>query len=162
MPPNFTDQWGNKYQDVTVQTATGNVSGQKASKNELTQNDINSQVEWECEVKQDKRGQNYNRFTKPQDPQYASQNRSQSPQNAPQSTNAPTYSKDTSIERQCAFKSACHRAQGTVMKSDEIIELARQGHHFIETGYNIAPGKQVEKCAKCGAEDETQCSCNPW
>lgn len=89
MPPNFTDQWGNKYQDVTVQTAQGDISGQKASKTALTQQDIGTQIEWNLEVKQNTRNQNYNKFTKPQDPQYGSQGSSQRPQQARQRTNAP-------------------------------------------------------------------------
>lgn len=89
MPPNFSDNWGNQYQDVTVRTAQGDISGQKASKQALTENDIGAQVEWNCEVKQDRRGQNYNKFTKPQDPQYASQGRATRPQQARQGTNAP-------------------------------------------------------------------------
>lgn len=61
----------------------------------------------------------------------------QTPQNAPQSAKPQSNSRNTSIERQCAFKAACSRAQGTDMKRSEIIDLARQGQYFIETGSNI-------------------------
>ncbi len=141
MPPNFTDSWGNQYQDVTVRTVQGDVQGQKASKAALTENDIGAQVEWNIEVKQNNRNQNYNKFTKPQDPQYASQNRATRPQRATQGTkpqnNGRNTSINTSIERQCAFKAACSRAQGTDMEPSKIVDLARQGQYFIETGDNI-------------------------
>ena len=170
MPPNFTDQWGNHYQDVTVRTAQGDISGQKASRTALTQQNIGNQVEWNCEVKQDKNQQNYNKFTKPQDPQYASQGGVTRPQQARGGTNTShegrnivdSSGRNTSIERQCAFKAACGRARGTDMEPSKIIELARQGQHFIETGYNISNNKPTEKCAQCGAPDVTQCGCNPW
>ena len=89
MPPNFTDNWGNQYQDVTVRTAQGDISGQKASKQVLTENDIGAQVSWNCEPKQNSRGQNYNKFTKPQDSQYAPQGGVTRTQQARGGTNAP-------------------------------------------------------------------------
>lgn len=89
MPPNFSDRWGNQYQEVTVQTAQGEITGQKASKKALDESDIGLEIEWNCEVKQDKRKQDYNKFTKLQDPQYSSQDSPQSPQHARQGTKAP-------------------------------------------------------------------------
>lgn len=62
----------------------------------------------------------------------------QTPQNRPQqSTKDQSYGRNTSIERQCAFKAACSRAQGTNMEPSAIINLAKQGQYFIETGDNI-------------------------
>lgn len=61
----------------------------------------------------------------------------QTPQNTPQSTKPQSNGRNTSIERQCAFKAACRRAQGTDMEPSAIVDLARQGQYFIETGSNI-------------------------
>ncbi|GAH33723.1 unnamed protein product [marine sediment metagenome] len=89
MPPNFQDSWGNQYQDVTVRTAQGDITGQKASKMALTENDVGNQVVWNCDVKQNSRGQDYNKFIKLQDPQYASQGSPQRPQSSTQRPNTP-------------------------------------------------------------------------
>ena len=93
MPPNFSDSWGNQYQDVTVRTVSGDILGQKASKTALTENDVGAQVEWNIEVKQNSKKQNYNKFTKPKDPQYTSQdtpqNQQQGVQKPAQATKAP-------------------------------------------------------------------------
>jgi len=69
--------------------------------------------------------------------QVASQDARQAPQNALQSTKSQSEGRNTSIERQCAFKAACNRAKGTDMEPSNIIELAIQGQYFIETGSNI-------------------------
>ncbi len=66
----------------------------------------------------------------------------QPPQAAPASPQSPKlanpqYDKNTSIERQCAFKAACNRAQGMKWTDGEIIALAMAGQYFIETGYSI-------------------------
>jgi hypothetical protein len=74
-----------------------------------------------CELKQN--GQN------------TAQNIPQAPQNAPQPTKAGN-DRNTSIERQCAWKGACNRARGSDMTPNDIVELARQGIYFIETGNN--------------------------
>ena len=65
------------------------------------------------------------------------QNSSRPPQTVPQSTKPKSNGKDTSVERRGAFNSACSRAQGTDMTPTDIIDLAIQGQHFIETGDNI-------------------------
>ena len=67
--------------------------------------------------------------------QTAPPNAPQAPQNALQSTNSGN-GRNTSIERQCAWKGACNRARGTDMSPNDIVELARQGIYFIETGNN--------------------------
>ena len=71
-PPDYQDNYNNHYQNITVQTANGPVQGRKASKQPYGTNDVGRQVEWECEQKTNNRGP-YNKFTKPQDPQYAQQ-----------------------------------------------------------------------------------------
>jgi len=79
--------------------------------------------------------------TAPPQPQQGTQQPAQRP-NVPQQPQAQgiqpqSNGRDTSIERQCAFKAACNRAKETDMKPNDIIELARQGQYFIETGSNI-------------------------
>jgi hypothetical protein len=109
IPPDYSDNYGNQYQNITVRTAQGDIQGRKASKQALTENDINRQVEWNCEQAQSRRGV-YNKFTKLQDPQYASQNQQQGTQQARQGTNAPQSAphsnRDASICRQTAGKVA--------------------------------------------------------
>lgn len=133
MPPDYSDNYGNQYQNITVRTAQGDIQGRKASKQALTQNDINTQVEWNCEQAQSKRGA-YNKFTKPQDPQYASQNQQQGVQQPAQRTNAPISApnnRDASICRQTAGKVAAEILTNIVDKSDmanisaEVIRIAK-------------------------------------
>lgn len=89
-PPDYTDNYGNQYQTITIQTAAGPVIGRKASKIPYGVQDINRQVSWECEQKTNNRGA-YNKFTKPQDPQYTQPDTpqgQQGPQQAAQRTQA--------------------------------------------------------------------------
>lgn len=79
----------------------------------------------------------------PQNTQQVSQQVSQQPaqptnyqQLAPRKKE-PFNSINISIERQCAFKAACNRAQSTDMEPSKILDLAKQGQYFIETGNNI-------------------------
>ena len=69
-PPNYQDNYGNHYQNITLQTQAGPVLGRKASKTPYGVHDINKTVSWECEEKTNSRGP-YNKFTTPQDPKYA-------------------------------------------------------------------------------------------
>ncbi len=141
MPPNFTDQWGNQYQDVTVRTAQGDIVGQKASKTALTENDVGAQVEWNIEVKQNQRNQNYNKFTKPQDPQYGSQNRATRPQRAAQGTNV-SRSRDYDAENRGKVRTQFIKAAiiaGTLNCKcyDDILTLTE----FAMTGIDPAKAK---------------------
>lgn len=78
-----------------------------------------------------------------------SQQSQQAPQQAPQAAqqaarrpnppqNVSRDARSISIERQCAFKAACTKAHGTAMTDNEIINLAKAGQYFIETGNNLA------------------------
>ena len=141
MPPNFTDSWGNQYQDVTVRTVRGDVQGQKASKTALTENDIGTQIEWNIEVKQNQRNQNYNKFTKPQDPQYASQNRATRPQTSAQRPNV-SQSRDYDSENRGKVRTQFIKAAiiaGTLkcICYDDILTLTE----FAMTGIDPAKAK---------------------
>lgn len=81
-PPDFTDNYGNHHQNITIQTQNGPVIGRKGSKTPYAVQDLNKQVSWECEQKTNSRGA-YNKFTMPQDPKYA-QTAPQQPQQAAQ------------------------------------------------------------------------------
>lgn len=94
-PPDYQDNYGNHYQNITVQTAAGPIIGRKASKTPYGVNDINRQVEWNCEQKTNNRGP-YNKFTKPQDPQYAQQGQGQ-PQQAVGQLNAAPQGQDRAV-----------------------------------------------------------------
>jgi hypothetical protein len=61
-----------------------------------------------------------------------------------QSSGGGGSSKDTSIERQTAWKGACNRAQGSSLTHSDIEDLAMVGIHFIETG-NRMPQQQTAK-----------------
>lgn len=160
MPTNFRDDWGNHYQDVTVRTAQGDISGQKASKNELTQNDIGTQVNWECEVKQDRRSQDYNKFTKPQDPQYGSQGSSQRPQSNAQRPNAPqvrNYEAENRGKVRTQFiKAAIISKQMTCQSHQDVLMLTE----FAMSGKEpqIPINEPVGTCPKCRhASDKCVC-----
>lgn len=135
-PPDFRDQYGNQYQNITIQTITGPVLGRKASKTPYAVQDIGRQVEWECTQQTSSRGP-YNKFTKPQDPQYAQPQGQQGVQQAAGRPNA--ASKDDCLNRQSAAKSACHRYHRLPEATTrEVIELAKTILYFIETGDNLA------------------------
>lgn len=69
------------------------------------------------------------------------------PQQAAQATNAAASNRNTSIERQAAFKAACEYAGRRDLDPNTLIEAARAGHYFIETGNNILkvpnPDKEI-------------------
>lgn len=69
----------------------------------------------------------------------------QHPQQAARQPNSHQNGRDTSIERQAAFKAACHRFAGIDGLDEDIIELARAGHYFIETGNNITKIPEPDK-----------------
>lgn len=82
-PPDYKDNYGNQYQNITIQTQAGPMIGRKGSKTPYGTHDINRQVSWECEQKTNSRGQ-YNQFKIPQDPKYAQPAPSQPQQGAQQ------------------------------------------------------------------------------
>lgn len=141
-PPDFTDQYGNQYQNITVSTAAGPVTGRIGSKKPYTAQDIGRAGQWDSEQKQGKQGA-YNRFKRHYDTPYQGQQQGQqAPQQPTQRPNAPQGAsrdaRSTSIERQCAFKAACMKYQGLDITDSEVVKLARAGQYFIETGNNLA------------------------
>lgn len=73
------------------------------------------------------------------------QNAQQAPQQAVQATNTAANGKNTSIERQVAFKAACEYAGRRDLDPNTLIEAARAGHYFIETGNNILTVPKPDK-----------------
>ena len=66
-PPHDSDQYGNVYQWVTVNTQAGPIIGVKASKKELTQKFIGQNIEWILETANDNNN-TYNKFKRPPKP----------------------------------------------------------------------------------------------
>lgn len=71
----------------------------------------------------------------------------QPPQQAAQQPNGHQNDRNTSIERQAAFKAACEYAGRHGLNAHSLIEIARAGHYFIETGKNFGdipkPDKEI-------------------
>jgi hypothetical protein len=139
MPSDYTDTWGNKYQNITVQTAQGEIEGRKGSKTEYTQNDIGKQIKWVCEKARNKRGE-YNKFSMLPDPRYASQDTPQSSPQAAQATNASQSApQDVEIRKcvTCAFLAIGTRP---------LIENIEYWMKYIETGIDasLPENKSVE------------------
>ena len=102
-PPDYTDNYGNQYQNITLQTQSGPVIGRKGSKTPYGVHDINRQVTWECEQKTNSRG-TYNQFKTPQDPQYAQPQAAQGSQQAAGQPYASPSHKDGVIKRLALLK----------------------------------------------------------
>lgn len=75
--PNFTDHHGNQYQNITIETAGGPVTGRIGCKKPYTNQDINKQGQWELEQATSSQGP-YNKLKKHYDTPY--QGQPQSPQ----------------------------------------------------------------------------------
>lgn len=85
--PHGSDKWGNSYQWITVNTPAGPITGQKASKQQLTQNFVGQQVEWDCENGTGLDGQPCKKFKRPKQ-QYPAQQPQQGYQQPAQRPNA--------------------------------------------------------------------------
>lgn len=84
-PPDFQDKHNNHYQNITIQTVQGPVTGRIGTKNPYTNQNIGQQGQWDCEQAQGGQGP-YNKLKKHYDRPYQGQ---QAPQQAAQATNAP-------------------------------------------------------------------------
>jgi hypothetical protein len=82
-PPDYSDNYGNQYQNITIQTIAGPITGRIARKNPYGQTDIGQQGQWDCTQEQSQRGP-YNRLKIHRDQGYG-QNTNQLPQNRSQS-----------------------------------------------------------------------------
>jgi len=69
------------------------------------------------------------------------QNAPQAPQQPAPASNTPQQDykakERTSIERQAAFKAACEYCGRTGIAKEALVEIAKAGHYFIETGNNL-------------------------
>ncbi len=82
-PPDYTNNFGVQYQNITVQTVQGPVEGRIGTKKPYTAQNINQQGQWDCEAASNNQG-TYNKFKKHYDKPYQGQ---QGTQQAPQTTN---------------------------------------------------------------------------
>ena len=89
-PPDYTNQFGVQYQNITIQTVQGPVEGRIGTKKPYTEQDINQQGQWDCEISSNNQGA-YNKFkkhfNKPYQGQVAPQNPQQAPSQPAQGTN---------------------------------------------------------------------------
>lgn len=131
-PPDYTDNYGNQYQNITVQTQAGPVLGRKASKTPYGVQDINRQVSWECEQKTNNRG-TYNKFTKPQDPQYAQP----APPQTAQGPSGPDWDKIAEGKVRCNIISAILSAG-----NEPNIDSVRYWVEYVMTGVVPPPPGQ--------------------
>ena len=144
-PPDYTDNYGNQYQTITIQTQAGPMIGRKASKTPYGVQDINKQVSWECEQKTNNRGP-YNKFTKPQDPQYAQPQQAQqaTPQAAGQPYASPSH-KDGVIKRLALLKAVMPE-----IPLDMIGDYLKAADNYAETAQwvlspnMLPPGRPVD------------------
>ena len=90
-PPDFRDNYGNQYQNITIDTVNGPIVGRKGSKTPYAAHDIGKQVKWECEQASNSRGP-YNKFKMPQDPNYPQQGYQQAEQGSQQPAGQPNAS----------------------------------------------------------------------
>jgi len=134
-PPDFADRYNNQYQNITINTATGLVTGRIGSKQPYGAADIGQQGQWDMEQAQSQKGP-YNKLKRHYDTPYQGQ---QGPQQAAQGTKPPqrqNNSRELSIERQVSFKAACEYAGRIGIDGETLIKIAIAGHYFIETGEN--------------------------
>ncbi len=85
--PDFTDSYGNQYQNITIETTQGSMTGRIACKTPYTEQSIGSQGQWDSEQAQNQQGA-YNKFKKHYDKPYQSQQGA--PQNPPQAPSQPS------------------------------------------------------------------------
>lgn len=68
-PPDYTDKYSNQYQNITVNTPQGMVTGRIAAKNPYALQDIGKQGQWDIEQASNLQGQ-YNKLKKHYDQPY--------------------------------------------------------------------------------------------
>lgn len=130
-PPDYQDNYQNHYQNIVVDTASGPIQGRKASKQAYGPNDVGRQVEWECEAKSNSRGP-YNKFTKPQDPQYQNQQQgSPQPQQGYQQAAPQPNGKDIIITRLAVLKGVL---SATDVPLDMVDAYLTAGFNYAKTG----------------------------
>jgi hypothetical protein len=139
-PPDFKDNYGNSYQNITVNTQSGPIQGRKASKQPYGIHDVGREVKWECEAASNSRGP-YNKFKTPPDPRYQQQapqaatGQGSPPQN-PRRSNAPQCEDVPGKVRHgvvCAYLSA---------GVEPTIEQAEYWKEYIMTGQAPLPPGQ--------------------
>lgn len=71
-PPDFSDKYGNQYQNIYIDAGNGELKGRIGCKKPYTQESIGSQGQWECEQASSPQGQ-YNKLKKHFDQPYQGQ-----------------------------------------------------------------------------------------
>ena len=82
-PPDYTDDYGNHYQNIVVRTVSGDIKGRIGTKKPYTEQNLQQQGQWDCEAKEGGQGL-YNKFKKHYDKPYQGQ---QAPSQPAQATN---------------------------------------------------------------------------
>jgi len=89
VPPNFTDSYGNSYQDITIQTDEGRFAGKIVSRHPYTQQAIGQMGQWTWENKKNKNGEDYLKFKKYNEKYAQSTPMQNAPPQPPQTQYAP-------------------------------------------------------------------------
>lgn len=125
---------------LTLRNEEGQITGEIGSKSQQYPMAIGEPIT--VDIRTDQYGTKFKKVN-PQYQQNAPQGGSQMPQNQPQGQNAPQSGRNTSIERQCAWKAACNRAQGSSLTHDDVACLAEMGIYFIENGQRKPQQRQT-------------------
>lgn len=172
-PSEPSGQYQVRYQDIIITDQKGGEwPGRIGSKRGYQ---VNTPISVTVEDKDDGEGGTYNYFRK-YNPQYPDQTApqtvggypklprgKQAPQQAaerPKSENKQYDTRNTSIERQAAFKAACEYCGRKSLEPDAVVKLARAGHYFIKTGNdvndisNYEPNSEEEPETSCESQDD--------
>jgi len=144
-PPHSTDKWNNQYQYVTVNTQAGPIIGIKASKQQLTQNFIGQNVEWDC-ITETNQGQTYNKFKRPPQQQTGTPQGQQAPQQPAQRAQGGQPDWDAIAEGKIRHGVVCAAIQSLQIECKGIQE-ANYWTEYIMTGIAPLPpgqGNQIE------------------
>lgn len=134
-PPVGSDQWGNQYQYITINTPNGPITGRIGTKKPYTTQNLNQQGQWEVTQGADQSGQPENKFKKHYDTpyrggQYAPQNAPQGPPQAAGTPNVP-QNKDMHIMRLAVLKAVL---SATEIPLDMVRDYLMAGVQFTFTG----------------------------
>jgi hypothetical protein len=125
-PPDFTDRYGNQYQNITIETVNGPITGRIGSKKPYTQQNIGHNGQWDCEQAQNQQGP-YNKLKRHYDTPYQGQ---QGPSQAAGQPNAP-QDREIYIIRQAVLKAVL---SGCEIPLDMVADYLKTGYQFVFSG----------------------------
>lgn len=167
-PPDYTNQFGVQYQNITIQTVQGPVEGRIGTKKPYTAQDINQQGQWDCEAASNNQG-TYNKLKKHYDKPYQGQQPSSQPAQAtnyqppaPQGKKEPNWD---AIARGKVRNSVVCAFIGAPIDAMPSINDMEYWVNYIMTGIDPNQSKQnnpveAQFCDKCRNLKE-ECTCNP-